>query len=259
MVRITAFQIAENISLKRFKANYKGELLNSTNFELFFKYKNGYVNILNYGVVVFADLEEFDRSYLIEKLKESSEHWLRDFYREDFTIELDPKLQAPIFSYNSMAVPDINADIIKITMLQVGQSTALDFYLERSQKIYNETSKFTDQLEKHGKIKEPRKKLLRFIGHTLNIKHRIIDNLYVFDTPASTWENELLGKVNDGLSNLFDISIRFREIEYVLKNIESNLSIFIELVNANKSHRLEWIIIALILFEVVYALVENLL
>ena len=66
------------------------------------------------------------------------------------------------------------------------------------------------------------------------------------------WENEFLGKVNDGLTQTFDISIRFKELEYMLKRVESNLSVFVELTNAKESKRLEWIIIILIFIEILH-------
>jgi uncharacterized Rmd1/YagE family protein len=119
--------------------------------------------------------------------------------------------------------------------------------------VIEETIKLATQLEKLGRLKTGRKKILQFIGKTLNTKNRIIDDLYVIDSPASVWENELLGLINDGLSNTFDIKTRFRELEYILKNIEGNLSIFIELIESKENRYLEIIIIILILFEVIHA------
>ncbi|MBK9525787.1 MAG: hypothetical protein IPO39_13890 [Bacteroidetes bacterium] len=86
----------------------------------------------------------------------------------------------------------------------------------------------------------------------MNTKNRIIDNLYIYDTPSVVWEDEFLGKVNDGLTFTFDISIRFKELEYMLKRVESNLAVFVELANAEESKRLEWIVIILIFIEILH-------
>ena len=249
MIHIVAYQVAENIHIKKFKVEYTGDLINSTSFELFYKYNTGYIYVLNYGVVVFANIEEIFRSTFISHLKSYCENLLEKRYQEDFNI-YESQEKNPVFSYNTLAVPKIDDNLIRIAMLQVAQPTALDFYLERSQQLVDETVKLTDQLEKHGKLLITRRSLLRFIGKTLNTKNRIIDSLYVFDADPLVWENELLGSVNDGLVKTFDIHTRFKELEYMLKNVESNLSTFIELNDANTSHRLEWIIIILILFEV---------
>lgn len=250
-ILIIAYQIAENTNIKKFKAEYTGELINSNSFELFYSYKHGYVFVLNYGVVVFADVDEIDRSTFISLLTSYCVNHLDNRLQEDFIIEKNETLQ-PDFSYNSLSVNEINNDVIRIAMLQVAQSLALDFYQEASQQLFDDSVQLTNQLETAGRLKISRRKLLKFIGKTLNTKNRIVDNLYIFDKPSVVWEDEFLGKVNDGLTKTFDISIRFKELEYMLKRVESNLSVFVEFTNAKESKRLEWIVIILIFIEILH-------
>jgi len=251
MIRIIAYQIAENTNIKKFKAEYTGTLINSSPFELFYKYEQGYVFILNYGIVVFANVDDIQCSSFISLLTKYCMNHLDNRLLEDFTIE-KKEIPQPEFSYNSLSVNEINNDVIRIAMLQVAQSLALDFYQEAAQQLFDDTVNLTVQLEAFGRLKISKRKLLKFIGKTLNTKNRIIDNLYIFDTPSVVWEDEFLGKVNDGLTKTFDISIRFKELEYMLKLVESNLSVFVELTNAKESKRLEWIVIILIFIEILH-------
>lgn len=251
MIRIIAYQIAENTNIKKFKAEYTGSLINSNSFELFYKYKNGYVFILNYGVVVFANVDDIESSSFISLLEKYSLNHVSNRLQEDFIIE-KKEIAQPEFSYNSLSVSEINEDVIKIAMLQVAQSLGLDFYQEVAQHLFDDSVNLTNQLEEYGKLKISKRNLLKFIGKTLNTKNRIIDNLYIFDTPSVVWENEFLGKVNDGLTQTFDISIRFKELEYMLKRVENNLNVFVELTNAKESKRLEWIVIILIFIEILH-------
>jgi uncharacterized Rmd1/YagE family protein len=255
MVRIVSFQIADNLNIKKFKAEYSGVLVNSSAFELLYKYKTGYFYLLSYGVVVFCDIDEIDRNNLVSIIRSYNEASFEIRHQEDFIIEKSDS-NLPVFAYNSLSVPVINEDVIRIVMLQVAQSTVLDYYQEKSQKLHDEMINLTHQLENYGKLKSSKKDLLKIIGKTLSTKSHIIDDLYILDTPPVVWEDELLGKVNDGLSKTFDINVRFREVEYMLKNVESNLSVFIELINARQSHLLEWVVIILILIEVVNLFIE---
>ncbi|HET6243630.1 MAG: RMD1 family protein [Bacteroidetes bacterium] len=251
MINIVAYQLAESINIKKFKEDYDGEFISGSSFELFYRYKQGYLYILNYGVVVFANIEELDKINFIRLIKEYATNILEKKYKEDFIIQTS-EVNTPVFSYNSISVPVINDALINITMLQVAQSTALDYFLEIAQNLLDETLILTKRLELFGRLRIGEKNLLKFIGKTLNTKSKIIDDLYIIDSPAVVWEDEILGKVHTGLSKTFDISIRFRELEYMLKSVETNHSIFIELVHAKESHRLEWIIIILILIEVIH-------
>lgn len=257
MVKIMAYQIAENINIKLFKVEYAGSLINSSSFELFYKYEQGYVFIVNYGVVVFANVDDVRRSSFMELLLKYSSNHLENRLQEDFSI-LKKEIPQPEFSYNDLAVKEINDDVVRITMLHVAQSLALDFYQEAAQQLFDNSVILTKQLETHGRLKISKRNLLKFIGKTLNTKNRIVDNLYIYDTPAVVWENEFLGKLNDGLTHTFDISIRFKELEYMLKRVESNLGAFVELANAEESKRLEWIVIILIFIEILHLFLNRL-
>ena len=251
MIQIIAFQIAENTNIKKLKADYTGLLINSTSFELFYEYNQGYIFVLNYGVVVFANVDEVQRNTFISLLTKYCVNHLENRLQEDFIIE-KKDIPQPEFSYNSLSVNEINTDVIRIAMLQVAQSLALDFYQDAAQQLFDNSVNLTNQLEEFGRFQISKRKLLKFIGKTLNTKNRIIDNLYIFDTPSVVWENEFLGKINDGLTKTFDISIRFKELEYMLKLVEDNLAVFVELTNAKESKRLEWIVIILIFIEILH-------
>ena len=101
--------------------------------------------------------------------------------------------------------------------------------------------------------------MLKFIGKALNTQNDIADNIYIFDAPDLVWDDEYLNKLHVGLMKHFDLRVRFSEIEYTLRIIEDNLSVFREITNQRESSTLEWIIIALILVEVFDLIISKLL
>lgn len=257
-IKCVAFQVAEVINIKAFKNDFTGDLLYGSNYELFYHIENDtYLYVLNYGVIIFANYNVLDASNFMDLIKKYSEGVLENRHKEDFLLVEDPEKEIS-FTFNSLSVPKINHDVIKVTMLYVGQSVALDYYTETSQLLLNQMTDLTQKLEKFGKLKISKRDLMRFIGKTLNTKNSIIDNLYVLDAPDVAWENEYLAKISSGLSTSFDLRLRFREVEYTLRIIEGNLNIFTELMQNKESSTLEIIIIALILIEVLNLIVEKL-
>ena len=105
-------------------------------------------------------------------------------------------------------------------------------------------------MEEEGKLKISRKNIMKFIGKALNTKNKIVENLYIFDAPAVTWNNEYLEKVNTTLSRHFELGLRYRSIENNFNIIKDNLEAFTDLYHQSESSKLEWIIIILILVEV---------
>src|SRR6187399_2376722 len=112
MIRIMAYQTAENTNIKKLKAEYAGTLINSNSFELFYRYEQGYVFVVNYGVVVFANVDDVHQSNFISLLKQYNTNYLKDRLQEDFIIEKKDIAQ-PEFSYNSISLSQINDDVIR--------------------------------------------------------------------------------------------------------------------------------------------------
>ena len=95
------------------------------------------------------------------------------------------------------------------------------------------------------------KRLKKFIGKTLNLKNRISENLYIFDSPDVTWEDEQLATLDYHLKQTFDLKNRYFAIEKRITIIKENLELFKGIWDHRESSTLEWIIIILIVIEVI--------
>jgi uncharacterized Rmd1/YagE family protein len=142
-------------------------------------------------------------------------------------------------------------------MLNVSQSVALDYYSEQTNKLLEETNSHTKSLERIGRLDISGKSLKKFIGKTLLLKNRILENLYIFDSPPETWENENLNKIDLGLKRTFDLQERFRQVSEGLQIVTDNLELFKDLLQYRNSTLLEWIIIILILVEVLNLIIDK--
>lgn len=250
-MKISAFYIAEGIRLKALKEAYAGTLLQETPFELFYRVdEDSYFYVFDYGAVVFANMDDVDMSKNLALLQSVCQRPLPEKIRDDFAILLKPN--EPLhFGFGSLRCPQITEDVAKIVMMNVAHSVSMDFYARRVEELLAEIHIFTNQMENEGTIHISRSNMIRFIGRMLNSKNRIIENLFIFDSPDLTWDDEYLDKIHHGLARTFEIQSRFKEVEYTFKVIEDNLSVFRELYLHRESSKLEWIIIALICIEVV--------
>ncbi len=256
-IRLVAYQLGERIHLKDFKANSRYLVCSASSTEIFIKKGlTSYISVQNSGEVAFSDCDEntisefmtFVLPFVVLPVASGKE------YKEDFVIEVVPGGQL-IFGYNSILVPEINEDVIKIALLNVSQSVVLDYFTELSQYLLFETARYTQELELRGRLSISRNRLMKFIGKALNTHNRIVDNLYFIDAPDTVWDNQYLSQINRGLSRTFKLKTRFREVEYTLKIIDNNLSIFAQLIQHIESKKLDVIIIILILFEIANALI----
>lgn len=249
-MKISAFYLAEQLDLRRLRDTYAGKLLQENPSELFYQVDDdSYFYAFDHGAAVFANMSDIDVSKNLAFLQPYCTRPLMEKLRDDFEVQHQPE-SALAFGFDRLVVPESDERVLKITMLNVAHSVTLDFYTQKAEQLLSEIQGFTNQLEEKGSIEISRKNMLRFLGRALNSKNRIVENLFIFDSPDTTWDDEYLDRLHRGLSRTFELQPRFKEIEYTFKVVEDNLSVFRDLYHHRESSKLEWIIIVLICIEV---------
>lgn len=250
MYNALAYQVATHINLKQVKSQLDGTLLFSDSDELFFKTsEDKFVYIFQYGMLCCFNMSKDEISKIILDLKAFSKGFIDDKISE----EIDVTIEANILKvqFNNIILPEINEEMIRLVMLNASQSVALNRFSEITEALLIETNEHTKYLETRGKLDISGNKLKRFIGKVLNIKNKISENLYIFDSPDITWEDEQLNRLNLELKKTFDLKDRYHLIHDRIEIIKENLELFKDIMDHRESSRLEWIIIILILVEVV--------
>lgn len=255
-IRIEAIQVAESFNIKKFRTEFRTEAFSGSTAEVFYALTehNRYLYIFDYGVVVFANYDPVTKSEFLNFVKNYATNLVDLNLSEEYRIEIDPKESKPIVKNDYVTVPDIDASLLRIVMLNIGQSVALEHYEVLTDELITSSKHYILELEQKGKLSISKTNLLKYIGKVLNVKNSIVDNLYILDDPNLVWDNEELNLLNRNLKNNFDIHPRFKDLDYRLQIVEDNLTLFTDVLNVRESHRLEWIIIILIAFEIIMAL-----
>lgn len=255
-IQIEAVQIAEFFNIKRFRTDYNLEANSGTTSEIFYTFPetNRYLYIFDYGVIVFANFDQESKKDFIYFIKNYSRNEVHLNLFEEYLIVTNPNSNKIIVENAFVTVPQIDNSLIKIAMLNIGQSVALEYYEVLTDELINSSKAYILQLENKGKLNISKTNLLKYIGKVLNVKNSITDNLYILDDPNLVWENEDLNLLNRHLKINFDINTRFKGLDYRLQIVENNLTLFTDVLNVRESNRLEWIIIILILSEILISL-----
>lgn len=250
MYKAIAYQVATRIDLKQVKRQLEGTLLFIDSDELFFKIsKDKFVYIFQYGMLCCFNMSYHEITWIFSTLKPFCKAFLEDKISEEVHVTVE--LNILKVQFNNIILPEINEEMIRLVMLNASQSVALNRFSEITEALLIETNEHTKYLETKGKLDISGNKLKRFIGKVLNIKNKISENLYIFDSPNITWEDEQLNKLNVELKKTFDLKDRYHLIHDRIEIIKENLELFKDIMDHRESSRLEWIIIILILVEVV--------
>jgi len=256
--KVVSYQIADSIDLKQFINVFKADLAYNDPAELFYRMDTDqYIYVFKYGAVCFLNYDPIQTSEFLQLIKPFCKNLFENSLTDEFIIETGAKELR--VGFDKIAISSASIDILRLVMLNVSQSVALDYYEEQTSKLLTETNHFTQRLETKGRLDISGKKLKQYIARTLLLRNRIAENIYVFDSPPETWENENLNKIDSDLKRTFDLQVRVRTIHEGLSIVRDNLELFRGLLQYRNSNILEWIVILLILVEVIDLFITKLI
>lgn len=255
-LKVISFQIADSIDIKLFKSGFPGKIHYADTDELFYLIgDHKYLYVFKYGIVCFLGYTETEMAAFFQVISPVCKNLFDQRLSDEFDIETDSP--AINYGYNKIEIPSPDIDELRLIMLNVSQSVALDYFNQQTNSLLEETNSHTQVLERKGRINMGGVKLKKYIGRTLNLKNKISANLYIFDSPEETWENENLNKLDIGLKKTFDLQARFRTIQEGLGIVKENMELFRDLLQNRNSNTLEWVVIILIFVEVINIFVRN--
>lgn len=250
MYTVVAYHVANTINIKECKQQLQWQLLFQDSDELFYtSSKDKFVYIFHYGMMSFFNMTKVEIDTTLTQIEPFCDGYATEKISEDINVLIEAttlKVQ-----FEDVILPELNPEMIRLVMLNTSQSVALNRYAEITEGLLIETNEHTKYLENKGKLDISGIKLKQFIGKILNIKNKISENLYIFDSPEATWEDEQLNRLNSELKNTFDLKDRYQLIHDRIDIIKENLELFKDIMDHKESSRLEWIIIILIVIEVV--------
>jgi len=256
MLKVVSIQLADSIDIKLFKTSFAAKIYRADSDELFYQIAiEKYLYVFKYGILCFLGYSKDEIAEFIKSISPFCKNLLEQSLSDEFDVETHTgriKL-----SYNKIDVAEPDIEILRLIMLNVSQSVALDHYSQQTNKLLEETNFHTQVLERKGKLDLRGLNLKKYIGRTLNLKNRIAENLYIFDSPEETWEDEELNLLDIDLKNTFDLQPRFRTIQDGLQIVKENLELFKDMLQYRNTVVLETIVIILILVEVINLFVEK--
>ena len=256
---ITGYHLGDRLDLKELKNNLTYNCIYADPTELMYDAENdSYIGIFDYGSIVFFGVDNSAQTNIINSVRTILNLDKAELKRENFDVEIDPAASYKVI-FDRLIIKALTIDIAKIIMLNIAQSVALDYYIEQSNILLSQTFQFSIELEEKGKFSIKGKKLLKYIGRLLNLKNKITQNIYIFDSPNLTWNDEYLNVINNDLSRELDIKLRHSSLQDSLNTVRENLEILKDINQHSHSSTLELIVIVLIGIEILNLIIDKVL
>ena len=134
-----------------------------------------------------------------------------------------------------------------------------DSALVRVAKVFDVIQPIAQELAQHGRTPGGRRAILKHIGNALLVQHRVSGLVAVAEKPDVLWERPVLERFYARLEDEYELKERADVLTRKLTVISDSAKAFADIIDTERSLRLELIIVVLIVVEIVIAGIQLLL
>ncbi len=138
----------------------------------------------------------------------------------------------------------------------MGKSVLLADQEKQVARAFDRIEPLGEELQRNGRGARSARQLVRHIGETLQIQHRMVGRAEVGDKPEGIWERPDLERLFLNLESEFEIRERQVALERKLTLINDTAGTLLDLLQSKRSLRVEWYITILIVVEIALTLYE---
>jgi uncharacterized Rmd1/YagE family protein len=215
----------------------------------------GVAVLFRYGVAVLFDATPEAERALCERLAPQIEHRYETPEAEEIDVRVDAAraegLQEGAFYLQSAELPRL-----QLVAEVLSRSVLLGHYEGRIAADFDRVEPIAAELERSGRIGGRTRQYLQRIGRLLLIEQRMVGRAEIVDKPELLWDRPDLERLYNLLEAEFELSERYEALDRKLELIARTVRTLVDLLNARHGLRVEWYIVALIVFEILLTLYQ---
>lgn len=219
--------------------------------------ERGLAALFRYGAAVFVDVEPERQAETLRDLASRISGPERIPDEETATIVVQPDQDELITTGGAIQLREAAAEHLLIVADVLAKSVALARDERRIAGVFDAIEPFANTLAAKGRPPTARRRrILRLIGEALLVQHRVSGRVAVREKPDILWDRPDLERLYNRLEDEYELIERAETLDRKLAVIASSTAAFVDLQDAERSLRLEAIIVVLILAELLVASVQ---
>lgn len=218
--------------------------------------ETGFVVLFRYGAAVLFGLDPAEEAETLKGLAArvtGPEQILED---ETAQILVRPEEDEQITPAGAIQLRAATPDHLLIVADALAKSVALARDERQVAAVFDAIEPFAAGLAEHGRSPGGRRAILRMIGRALLVQHRVSGRVAVREKPDILWDRPDLERLYGRLEDEYELIERTETLDRKLAFISASASALVELKDADRSLRLELVIVFLILVEAAIGLVQ---
>ena len=216
----------------------------------------GYAVLFRYGAIVLVGLSPVEEDELMRGL---SPRIAGSFARpedEAVAIEIVPDRDDHIAPGGPISVRDLSPPRLLVIADVLAKNVALSRDEREVSKVIEIIGPFAATLARTGRSPSNRREILRTIGQALLVQHRMSGRVEIEEKPDILWDQPEFDRLHARLSDEYELKERAHGLSRKLSVIGETARALTDIIDTERSARLEITIVVLIIVEVLIAVYE---
>jgi uncharacterized Rmd1/YagE family protein len=218
--------------------------------------QSGFVALYRFGVAVLFGLTPLEEDEILAKVgaRVAGAAARRD--DETLVLEVSPDGDDKTLANGRLGVKDTSAERLLVVADALAKSVALARDERRVNAVFDTIEPFAAELASKGKPPFRRRAMLELIGQTLLVQHRVSGRVAVEDKPDVLWDRPDLERLYARLEDEYELEPRGQTLKAKVEVIGETARALTEIIDVDRSVRLEATVVVLILAEILLTLFQ---
>jgi required for meiotic nuclear division protein 1 len=216
------------------------------------------VLVFSFGSIVFINHKHVDelKSLLlyIHSFEPDFELHEADKYTDDYCLQIS-ETETIELTDEYVVVPEYEDFYPELISTVIAKSVALEKTEEQLGKIHDKLETMIDRLEK-GKLRIGNKELARTTAKIVRHEYNTLAYIMILDKPDITWTSSTANEFYDKMLEFFELNDRYKILKSKTEILYNIMDGFSTISHSIRGLFVEWIIVALIVFEIVLTVLD---
>ena len=210
---------------------------------------SGFVVLYRFGVAVTFALSPLEEEDVIKQVKArlSGPHAHVD--DETAVLEVAPEADDRVTPGGAIAIRDLSPDRLLVVADALAKTVSLGRDERAVNAVFDVVEPFTARLSVTGRTPRSRRSMLKLIGQTLLVQHRLSGRVAVGEKPDVLWDRPDLERLYARLEDEYELKERAQTLKRKLDVIAETARALTDIIDANRATRLESLVVVLIMAE----------
>jgi uncharacterized Rmd1/YagE family protein len=218
--------------------------------------QSGFVVLYRFGVAVLFGLSPLEEDEILAKVgaRVAGAAARRD--DETLVLEISPESDDRTLANGRLSIRDASGERLLVVADALAKSVALARDERRVNAVFDTIEPFAAELASKGRPPFRRRAMLELIGQTLLVQHRVSGRVAVEDKPDVLWDRPDLERLYSRLEDEYELEARGETLKAKVDVIGETARALTEIIDVDRSVRLEATVVVLILAEILLTLFQ---